>query len=165
MTTDGAAVPPRRRTLDLVLVGGTAAMMLLAVVLRCIAAIERGSFFGHRITDPGARHAAVRPDIDEVTLANWASGAAGVGVLLLATTLVVLALRPSGGRFAMVVGCTAVALSLGAVAAAVMSSHAVDPGTAFRLDTWRTGLAAIAGACLPAVFAAAVRVSDGVERR
>lgn len=165
----------RLRTLDLVLLGSTAAAMFVAVVLRFVAAIEHGSLFGHHVlfglrlvarsaTGSGSRALADRPDLDDVGLANWASGAAGIGVLLLATTLVVIAVGPWGRPFAMLVGGTAVVISLAAVALAVLSTHAVDPDVAFRLGTWRTGLAAIAGACLPAVFAAAVRASAARQR-
>lgn len=168
MTTDGVAAPARLRTLDLVLIGSTAAAMLVAVVLRLVAAVERGSLFGHHLVIGhivAARSGAgtARPDLGTVGLANWASGASGIGVLLLATTLVVIATGPRGRQFALLVGATAVVISLAAVAAAVLSMHAVDPGTACRLGTWRTGLAAVAGACLPAVFTAAVRASAARE--
>lgn len=166
MTTDGAGAPRATapvhlRTVDLVLVGATVAAMVAAGVLRAIAAMD-----GLHLRNAPLRYStAPPPDIDAVGLANWASGAAGIGVLLLATTLVVVAVGPWGRSFAVVVGISAVAISLGAVALAVAASHAVDPETAFRLGTWRTGLAAIAGACLPAVFAAAVRTSAARQRR
>jgi hypothetical protein len=161
MTTDGTNASVRLRPVDLAMIAGTATAMLVAVVLRFVAAVDGGSLFGHRLAPRplGTRYVDVRPDLDDVGLANWASGAAGIGVLLLATTLVVIAVGPWGRQFAMIVGGTAVVISLAAVVVALLATRTVDPEAAFRLGTWRTGLAAIAGACLPAVFAAAVRAT------
>lgn len=165
MTTDGATTTVRLRPVDLLLICATATAMVTAVALKLLTTIGRipGSAQRPHLGD-AVRYAGARPDLDTFGLANWASGAAGIGVLLLATTLVVVAVGPWGRPFAVVVGVTAVVISLGAVALALAATHAAGPETAFQLGTWRTGLAAIAGACLPAVFAAAVRAAAAHQR-
>jgi hypothetical protein len=90
-------------------------------------------------------------------LSDVGACAIGAGILLFAATLVAAVARHRGARLPMTLATLTAAVAIAATVFGIGASQAGNGDAAFDLDTMRTALAAIAGACLPAVVVSAVR--------
>ncbi len=90
-------------------------------------------------------------------LAQVAVGCVGAAVLLFGATLVVVVRRGSGRPRAGWLAGGALALALGAAGASVVAGGQTDFAAMSEWATWRTALAGLAVACLPALCLAVLR--------
>ncbi|MFJ4220941.1 hypothetical protein [Curtobacterium luteum] len=107
------------------------------------------------------RYSSVPPvdwyPVVSTTLAQVAVASIGAGVLLFGALLVAFVRRSRRPRLPWVIGAWALTLAITATACSIEASTQTSFVGMTEWTTWRTALAGLAAACLPALCLAAVR--------